>query len=125
MLPPLSAVEHNRDCSRLTDNPSIIRQGKGCRPTGRSPEARRHEASWAAEKASRRQWSSRSDLGHAAIDDQFDAGDIATFVRSEKRHHFGNFVQGSGATERYIAHDAVCVLLDLFFRHPQRIAIAR
>ena len=43
--------------------------------------------------------SSWSDLGHATIHDQFDAGDIATFVRSEKRHHFGNFVQGSGATE--------------------------
>jgi len=69
--------------------------------------------------------SSSSDLSHAAINDQFDAGDIATFVRSEKRHHLGNFVQGSGATEGYIAHDAVCVPLDLFFRHPQRIAIAR
>ena len=75
--------------------------------------------------ASRRRWSSWSDLGHATIDDQFDAGDIATFVRSEKRHHFGNLVQGSGATEGYLAHGAVCVLLDLFFRHPQRIAISR
>jgi len=88
------------------------------RPTGRSPETTRHEASCAPEIASRRQWSSWSDLGHAAIDDQFDAGDIATFVRSEKRHHFGNFVQGSGATEGYIAHGTVCVLFDLFFRHP-------
>jgi hypothetical protein len=50
----------------------------------RSPETTRHEASCAPEIASRRRWSSRSDLGHAAIDDQFDAGDIATFVRSEK-----------------------------------------
>src|ERR1700741_5327336 len=88
------------------------------------PETTRHDASCAAEIASRRQRSSWSDLGHAAIDDQFDAGDIATFVRSEKRHHFGNFVQGSGATEGYIAHDAVRVLLYLFFRHSQRIAIA-
>jgi hypothetical protein len=66
-----------------------------------------------------------SDLGHAAIDDQFDAGDKATLIGSEKRHRFGNFVQGSGATEGNIAHDAVCVLFDLFLRHPQRIAIAR
>ncbi|MGA8213059.1 MAG: hypothetical protein WB799_05670, partial [Candidatus Sulfotelmatobacter sp.] len=47
---------------------------------GRNPETTRHEASCAPEIASRRRWSSWSDLGHAAIDDQFDAGDIATFV---------------------------------------------
>ena len=53
---------------------------------------------------------------------QFDAGDVAAFVGREKRHDLGNFVQGSGATEGYIAQDAVCVLLDLFVRRPQRPA---
>ena len=59
-----------------------------------------------------------SDLGHAAVDNQFDARDITTFVGSEKRHRFGNLVQGSGATEGYFGDDAVCVLLDLLVRCP-------
>jgi hypothetical protein len=37
-----------------------------------------------------------------AIDDQFDAGDVATFVGREKRRDLGNFVQGSSATEGYV-----------------------
>src|SRR6266850_6667612 len=66
-----------------------------------------------------------SDLGHAAVDEELDASDVATFVRSEEGDHFGNFVQGSRATEGYFAHHAVCVLFDLFFRHAQGIAVAR
>jgi hypothetical protein len=64
-----------------------------------------------------RQRSSWSDLGHAAVDEELDASDVATFVGSEEDDHFGNFIQGSRATERYFAHNAVCVFFDLFFRH--------
>ena len=75
--------------------------------------------------SSRRQRSSWSDLGHAAVDEELDASDVAACVGSEEGNHFGNFVQGSRATERYFISDAVCVLFDLFFRHSQGIAVAR
>ena len=55
----------------------------------------------------KRQRSSWSDLGHAAVDEELDASDVATFVGSEEGDHFGNFVQGSRATEGYFVHDAV------------------
>src|SRR5260370_23030288 len=51
--------------------------------------------------ASKRQRSSWSDLGHAAVDEKLDAGDVAAFVGSEEGGHFCNFVQGSRATERF------------------------
>ena len=66
-----------------------------------------------------------SDLGHAAVGEEFDASDVATFLESEEGDHFGNFVQGSRATEAYFAHHTACILLDLFFRHAQGIAVAR
>src|SRR5882762_11521493 len=74
---------------------------------------------------SQRQRSSPLDLRHAAVDEELDASDVATFVRSEERNYLGNFVQGSRATEGYCAHHAVCILLDLSFRHAQGIAVAR
>jgi len=74
---------------------------------------------------STRQRSSWLDLVHAPVDEELDASDAATFVRSEKDDHFGYFVQGSRASERYFVHDAVCVLFDLFFRHAQGIAVTR
>jgi hypothetical protein len=55
-----------------------------------------------------------SDLGHAPVDEELDASDVATFVGSEEGDYFGYFVQGSGATEGYVAHEAVGVLFDLF-----------
>ena len=70
------------------------------------------------------QRSSLSDLGHATIDEEFDARDVATFLGRKEDDRFGNFIQGSRATERYFVHDAVCVLFDLFFRHAQGIAVA-
>jgi len=63
-------------------------------------------------------------LDHAAVDEEFDASDVATFVGSEEGDYFGYFVQGSGATEGYFAHNAVGVFFDLFFGHAQRIAVA-
>jgi hypothetical protein len=65
-----------------------------------------------------------SDLGHAAVDKEFDPGDVTTFVGSEEGDYFGYFVQGSGATERYFVHDAVGVFFELFFGHAQGIAVA-
>jgi hypothetical protein len=66
---------------------------------------------------SRRRPSSWSDLGHAAVDEELDAGDVAAFVGSEEGDHFGDFVQGSRTPEGYSVYDAVGVLFDLFFRH--------
>jgi hypothetical protein len=54
-----------------------------------------------AEIASKRQRSSWSDLGHAAFDEELDARHVATFVGSKEGNDFGNFVQGSRATERF------------------------
>jgi len=31
-------------------------------------------------------------LGHAAVDEEFDASDVTTFVGSEEDDHFGYFV---------------------------------
>ena len=73
----------------------------------------------------KRQQSTWSYLGHAAVDEEFNASDVATFVGSEEGDYFGNFVQCSGATEGYFVHDAICVVFDLFFRHGQRVAVAR
>jgi hypothetical protein len=108
------------DCFCVADQPNGVRKQPVMKqlPGGNQSKAETglaHEGfrcrnlmvSCAVEIASKRESSSWSDLGQAAIDDQFDAGDIATFVGSEKRHHFGNFVQGSGATEGYTAHDTV------------------
>jgi hypothetical protein len=66
-----------------------------------------------------------SDLGHAAVDEELDASDVATFIGSEEGDHFGYFVQGSGATEGYFVRDGVGVFFDLFFGHAQGIAVAR
>src|SRR6476660_9542739 len=71
-----------------------------------------------------RERSSWSDLGHAAVDEEFDASDVTTFVGSKEGDHFGNLVQGSRATEGYFVRDAVGVLFDLFFGRAQRIAVA-
>src|SRR5258708_6796404 len=66
---------------------------------------------------SRRRPSSWSDLGHAAVDAELDAGDAAAFVGSEEGGHFGAFVQGSRAPEGYFAPEAVGVWWDWFCRH--------
>jgi hypothetical protein len=39
-----------------------------------------------------RQPSNWLDLGHAAVDEQFDARDVAAFVGSQERNHFGDLV---------------------------------
>jgi hypothetical protein len=41
-----------------------------------------------------RQRSTWSDLGHAAVDEELDARDVAAFVGSKERDYFGDFVQG-------------------------------
>jgi hypothetical protein len=41
----------------------------------------------------KRQRSSWLDLGHAAVDKEFDTSEVATFVGGEEGDHFGNFVQ--------------------------------
>ena len=48
----------------------------------------------------KRQQSTWSYLGHAAVDEEFNASDVATFVGSEEGDHFGYFIQRSGATKR-------------------------
>ena len=70
-------------------------------------------------------WDIWSDLGHAAVDEELDSRDVATFVGSEEGNHFGNFVQGSRAAEGYVDHGAVCVLFDLFVSQTQGITLAR
>jgi len=60
-------------------------------------------------------------LGHAAVDEELDASDVATFVGSEEGDHFGDFIQGSRSSEGYFARDAVCVLFDLFFDMPKEL----
>jgi hypothetical protein len=72
------------DCGRMTGNPSLTHK----RRLADEPDGARKQpvVGRCVPQKLRRGVSGQagSDLGHAAIDDQFDAGDIATFVRSEK-----------------------------------------
>ena len=77
------------------------------------------------ETASKRPRASSSGLGHATIDDELDASDVATFVGSEEGDPFGSFVQSSLTAERDAIHDAVRELFDWFFSHARGIAAAR
>lgn len=45
---------------------------------------------------------SGSDLGHASINEQFDAIDIARLVGGKKQHYFGDFFGLAHAAERHL-----------------------
>ena len=77
------------------------------------------------EIASKRPRASSSDLGHATIDDELDASDVATFVGSEEGDPFGSFVQSSLTAERDAIHDAVRELFDWLFSPAPGIAVNR
>ena len=77
------------------------------------------------EIASKRPRASSSDSGHATIDDELDASDVATFVGSEEGGPFGSFVESSLTVERDAIHGAVRKLFDWFFSHARGIAVTR
>ena len=69
------------------------------------------------EIASRRQWSSWSDLGHAAIDDQFSRVNEAAVIRGEKHDGLGDFIRFAGAPQRDSGRHLRGVTLDLLVGH--------
>jgi hypothetical protein len=52
----------------------------------------------------------RLDLGHAAIDEEFDAGDVAAVVGGQEHGHRGNLVGGRHAPERNRADEGIQLL---------------
>src|SRR5580658_2328068 len=64
-------------------------------------------------------------LSQAAIDEQLDAGYVATVVGGQEQDGLRDFIGGAGTAQGNIAYRALYKLIDLFLRHPKRGVIAR
>src|SRR3989441_3468835 len=67
----------------------------------------------------------RSDLGHAAVDEQLDAGDVAAVVRRQEQRGLRDLVRVAHPTQRNRPDHVLLELLDLLLAQPQAVEARR